>query len=294
MPDIVLSIPPYIHRKNSTTQMMRGVLWATLPALMAYTFLFGWGTVLQVILCITSALLFEAGCLKIQKKPILSTLKDSSACVTAVLLAFMISPFAPLWQGIVGTFCAVVVAKQSYGGLGQNLFNPAMVGAAVLLVFFPEGWAFFPERSVSNQPWIESYISFIIGFAWILGGFILIYRKMIDWVIPCTTLFGVGCAALLGYLWGFSLETPLVHLLFHTTLFGAFFIATDPVTSARSTLGKCIYGVLLGVLIYIIRLLHDVPDALPFAILIVNAMVPTIDALTQPLPLTQGKKADAK
>ena len=92
----------------------------------------------------------------------------------------------------------------------------------------------------------------------------------------------LGLSASLGYFLKLSTETPLVHLLFNTTLLGAFFIATDPVTSARGTKGKWIYGVLLGVLIYIIRLLHTVPEALPFAVLIANAMVPTLDALTQP------------
>jgi electron transport complex protein RnfD len=129
---------PHIPNKNSVTRVMINVLLALIPAIIAYVYFFGIGILVQIILSIVFALLFEAFSLKLLNKPIQLFLKDGTAFVTALLFALCISPVAPWWISLIGMFFAIVVAKHLYGGLGQNIFNPAMVGFAVVLISFPQ------------------------------------------------------------------------------------------------------------------------------------------------------------
>lgn len=145
---------PHVSKANATDRVMRLVLLATLPALLALTFFFGWGSLIQLCLAATSALLFEAVCLRLRKRPILFFLRDGSALVTAILLALAIPPFAPWWVVVIGSFTAIVIAKHLYGGLGNNPFNPAMVAYALLLISFPV------EMTQWNAPFV------LIGDSW--------------------------------------------------------------------------------------------------------------------------------
>lgn len=128
---------PHVSKANATARVMRLVLLATLPAIVALTLFFGWGSLIQLIIASSSALIFEAICLALRKRPVMFFLRDGSALVTAFLIALAIPPFAPWWVVVIGTFSAIVVAKHLYGGLGNNPFNPAMVAYALLLISFP-------------------------------------------------------------------------------------------------------------------------------------------------------------
>ena len=128
---------PYTHNQRQTSRIMMLVLIAALPGIAAQWWFFGWGTLFQIALASVSAIAAEAGVLKLRKQPVAAILKDNSALLTGLLLAVSIPPLAPWWMVILGTVFAVIIAKQLYGGLGQNPFNPAMIGYVVLLISFP-------------------------------------------------------------------------------------------------------------------------------------------------------------
>lgn len=327
---------PLVHRTNSTGKVMSQVLIATIPGIAALTFFFGWGTLIQIVLAAFSAVVFEAAILKLRRRPLRFFLTDYSALVTAVLLAVSIPPFTPWWVTVVGIFFAIVVAKQLYGGMGYNPFNPAMVAYALLLVSVPvemtrwsapfflqgAGWhvASFMDtlRAIFGSipdGWFDAYTSatpldvvkhkggltaseiwrqnsvlnhginawYTISAAWFMGGIYLLYRKIFTWHAPLSMLLALAVVSLAFY--GFDPDTyssPLFQLTAGATMLGAFFIVTDPVTSATSNRGKIIYGALIGVLIYVIRTWGNYPDAIAFSVLIMNLAAPFIDQYTQP------------
>ena len=271
-------------------------------------------------------------------------MKDCSALVTAVLLALALPPYTPWWITVVGSASAIILAKQLYGGLGYNPFNPAMVGYVVLLISFPvemTRWG-LPQDLTVNQTlptlfeslqWVfigssdsiaidnftgatpldyfknqqgmttaEIYAStpllqqgLLAGVAWewvnigfLAGGLVLLYKKIFTWHAPIAMLTTLTVLSAIGYLNGSSDSggSPLFHLLSGGTMLGAFFIITDPVSSAVSNKGRLIYGASIGLLVYIIRYWGNYPDAIAFAVLLMNFAAPLIDYYT--LPRTYG------
>ncbi|GGC00909.1 electron transport complex subunit D [Marinobacterium zhoushanense] len=327
---------PHVSKANSTANVMRLVLIATLPGILAMTFFFGWGTLIQIALACSLALAFEAAALKLRKRPLGFFLSDGSALVTAILLAVAIPPFSAWWVTATGIFFAIVIAKHLYGGLGNNPFNPAMVAYALLLVSFPVemtrwtspmtqhggGWeiagfidtlqaifgsvdAVFYDSFTGATPldvlkhrggltteelWRQSDVLssgvgawYAVSAAWFMGGIFLLSRKIFTWHAPLSMLIALFLTASAFY--GFDPDNyvnPVVHLSVGATMLGAFFIATDPVTSATSNKGKMVFGALLGVLIYVIRTWGNYPDAVAFAVLLMNLCAPFIDQYTQP------------
>ena len=251
--------------------------------------------------------------LHLRSKPQALFLKDGSALLTTWLLALSLPPTAPWWLVLVGVFFAIVIAKHLYGGLGQNPFNPAMVGFAVCIVSFPALMGQWPgvdaltaatpldhlktalklaeglgqvgqittDRSVYGQiagrgwEWIAA--------AYLAGGVALIGLRVITWHIPLaflavTVLFSGG-------LWLYdptAFASPLFHLFAGATMLGAFFIATDPVSGATTPRGKLIFGAGCGLLAMIIRVFGGYPDGIAFAVLLMNLCTPIIDMFTQP------------
>lgn len=324
---------PHIHRPGNTGSFMRQVVYATLPGLFMLTYFFGYGTLINVALAISIALICEAAILKLRNKPMGFYLNDYSAVVTALLLALAIPPTAPWWLTLVGTSFAIVVAKHLYGGLGMNPFNPAMVGYVLLLISFPkEMTTWLPAAGLDNKISIPDPMQslalifggadpdtlsgatpldtfkiyagqpemldsnailhgFFAGHGWewvnlgfLLGGAYLMWRKIITWHIPVAMLLALF---LLSGFFNSAVDADnypgvLHHLLSGGTMLGAFFIATDPVTAATSNKGKLIYGFLIGVLIYVIRTWGGYPDAVAFAVLLMNLAAPTLDYYTQP------------
>lgn len=335
---LIRTSSPHLHKASSTADVMRLVMLATLPGLAAWTFFFGWGTLINVIWACMLAVSFEAIIVKLRKRPLGFYLKDYSAVVTALLLGLALPPFAPWWVTLVGVFVAIVIAKHLYGGLGQNPFNPAMVAYALLLISFPvqmtnwtmpfvmidEGsrWdvlSFIDTLSVifaqTVPPVIDSYTGatpldamrhrggltteevwdsipvlvqgigawHAVSAAYLMGGVFLIYRKVFTVHTPAAILITLAVVSSLFYIVDpYAYADPFFHLTAGATMLGAFFIATDPVTSATSNRGKIIFGIGIGLLIYIIRGWGSYPDAVAFAVLLMNLAAPFIDQYTQP------------
>jgi len=317
---------PHTYQKRNTSQVMRQVCYALLPALLTLTWAFGLGSLLNVLWCVLLAITFEALCLKLRHKPILFFLKDGSAIVTGMLLGLALTPYAPWWLSVIGVLFAIVIAKHLYGGLGQNPFNPAMIAYALLLVSFPVEMTRWPaellpappeftwqaftgdfvkvdrisgatpldafktsaqqQAITDNSLWnnylnIEGWVAINLAFA--LGGIYLLARKIITWHIPVAFLASLALLSTLFFAWdNGNYASPLMHLLTGATMMGAFFIATDPVTAPSSHLGRLIYGASIGVLVYVIRTWGGYPDAVAFAVLLLNVATPLIDHLLQP------------
>ncbi len=337
---------PHTLAAASITRVMLRVIIALIPGLAAYIWFFGWGITINIAFAVLVALGAEAIMLQLRKRPLLPFLTDGSAIVTAVLLAFAIPPLAPWWITFIGIIFAIVVAKQLYGGLGYNPFNPAMVGYVVLLISFPRemtSWvptlSFSPYElsfvenaififtghlpaglaidalteatpldtlktnlglgntvsEIKSQLGLDEATSRLLsvipifgaiggkGWEWINGGFLLgglwlIYKKVIGWQIPAALLGSLVSISVLFYIIDPDLyASPVFHLFSGATMLAAFFIATDPVTAATSNRGRLIYGVGIGILMYIIRTWGGYPDSVAFAVLLMNMTVPIID-----------------
>ncbi len=336
---------PYTHNRRSTNRIMTLVLLAAIPGLIAQWYYFGWGNIIQIGLATLVAWGCEAAVLKLRQQPILPTLSDNSALLTALLLGVSIPSLAPWWIIVIGTAFCMIIAKQLYGGLGQNPFNPAMVGYVVLLISFPvQMTSWLPPEALQHQTlsfwetWqmiftghnsagltIEQlqmgidgvsqatpldtfktglraghsahdllsqpiYQGVIAGQGWqwinigfLIGGIYLLLTKTIRWHIPVSFLASLAVCATLG--WFFSPESlvsPMIHLFSGATMLGAFFIATDPISASTTDRGRLVYGVLIGVLVWLIRSFGGYPDGVAFAVLLANICVPLIDYYTQP------------
>ncbi|QBH96423.1 electron transport complex subunit RsxD [Limnobaculum zhutongyuii] len=335
---------PFSHSQQSTQRLMLLVVLACIPGIAAQWYFFGYGNLIQVMLASFVALCAEATVLKLRHQPIASQLSDNSALLTAILLGISIPPLAPWWIIVIGTFAAIVIAKQLYGGLGQNPFNPAMVGYVILLISFPvqmSSWLppaplqathislmdtlsiIFSGHStqgddvfklmlgvdgvsqatpldtlktglrsghsiteVLSQPIYNSLGG--IGWQWVnvgflLGGLFLLGKKVIQWHLPVSFLLTLTIVSTIGWLLDPSHNAaPWFHLLSGASMLCAFFIITDPVTACTTVKGRLIFGVLVGVLVWLIRSYGGYPDGVAFAILLANITVPLIDHYTQP------------
>lgn len=327
---------PHTHGPLSTAQLMRLVIYATLPGAFTLAYFFGVGVFFNLFLASASCLAFEALVLKLRDRQISFYLKDYSALVTAFLLALSLPPYCPWWIPVAGSFCAIVLAKQLYGGMGLNPFNPAMVAYVILLVSFPipmtqwaapigvdahqaislvaavdkiflgqpiDGYAsatvldlmkqnsaFSLDEIYKKEPLFSQGFLASAGWEWVniaflIGGLFLLYKRVFTWHAPISMLAALAVMAILFYDNGSSNSggSPLYHLLSGATMLGAFFIVTDPVTSAVSKKGRIIYGAAIGVLIYVIRVWgKGYPDGVAFAVLFLNFAAPFIDYYTTP------------
>jgi len=311
------SSSPFTPSNNSVHRVMRKVLLALLPAIGVSYWLFGYSVIIQLLLACITALITEAALLSLRRRAIKSTLFDLSALITAALLALSIPSIAPWWIIVSGTVFSISIAKHLYGGLGYNPFNPAMVGYVFLLISFPQqmtAWQnpslFLSLENASSllfssatldgissatlldnaktqlslgKNLIHQALQFknqqlMLAIAYALGGFYLLISKTITWHLPCALLVGLLLPATLAQLINPELyHSPLIHLLSGASLFAAFFIITDPVTAATSNKARLVYGLLVGLLIYIIRTWGAYPDAVAFAILLGNLSAPSID-----------------
>lgn len=336
---------PHTHNPNTTSRVMRDVLLATIPGVAVLTWFFGLGTLSNIVIASVFGLGLEAAILKMRGRPVLFYLKDLSALVTAVLLAIALPPASSWWLIGVGMIASIVVAKQLYGGLGYNPFNPAMVGYVVLLISYPQymtvwlapenlsaqGALFdintliklvfggldsttldgltaatpldvfkqstgltaddiYAQSSIFSQGMFAGAGYEWVNVAFLIGGIYLLMRKVFTWHAPIAMLLALAVLAIIFYDSGSSNSggSVILHLFSGATMFGAFFIVTDPVSSATSNKGRLIYGALIGALIYIIRVWGNYPDAVAFAVLLMNFAAPFIDYYT--LPRTYGHK----
>jgi len=305
--------PPHIVAGFTVPRVMLQVLLALVPVAAVQVYLYGSGPLrLLAVACVT-AVASEALALRLRRRPTAPFVRDGSVLVTAVLLALAVPPALPWWLMVFGTAVAVLLAKHAYGGLGQNLFNPAMVGYAVLLVSFPLEMTRWPAPGAEWDAYTgataldtlrtglrESYTMQEIfagaafgrvgaaegewfNLAALGGGLYLLVRRIIRWQIPLAMLAGLAVPAALAHALDPGAHVGAAfHLASGATMLGAFFIATDPVTSATSDRGRLVFGAAIGLLTWIIRTWGGFPDGVAFAVLIMNLAVPLIDRYTVP------------
>ena len=303
---------PHVHARNSVRMAMRDVLLGLLPGTLLACWLFGFGLLLQLGVAVTVAVASEALVLRWQRRPVLSTLGDLSAVVSAGLLVLCLGPLVPLWCVALGAAFAILVVKQLFGGLGRNLFNPAMGAYVFLLLVFPAELVFWPTAAGVDATTAATPLAYMqdglggmattaelfaapdyarleaqrfvwLSLAWLAGGSWLLWRRTITWQIPLAMLGGLFLAASVLYLYdNMRYPAPWFQLLMGGSLLGAFFVATDPASSPASPRGRLLYGLLIGVLVCGIRSFGNYADGVALAVLMMNAVVPLLDAWARP------------
>ena len=315
---IYLSSSPHISADQTTDRVMRAVIYALLPACAVSVYFFGPAALSVLLIATLGCVAAEAVCQRIMGKPL--AIQDGSAALTGILLALNLPPTSPWWIALLGAVVAVVVGKQVYGGLGYNPFNPALVARVVLLISFPvqmTTWTaptplgsgldavtaatplgewktavMLTGRLPETLPgglgdYFVGHMAGCLGevsaLALLLGAAFLFWKRILTWHIPASYLGTV--VVLSGLFWLVApgrYPDPLFHLLTGGLILGAFYMATDMVTSPVTNRGMIVFGVGCGVLTVLIRLFGGYPEGVSFAILLMNAATPLIDRYTRP------------
>ncbi len=295
---------PHIHSGRSTAGIMRDVLIALLPATVAGVLIFGWRALLPIVVCVACSVLFEALFNLITKRE--QTVGDLSAAVTGLLLALNLPANIPLWQCVVGSLFAIIVVKCLFGGIGNNLVNPAITARVFMLVAFGSlATAAFPVDSVAGATPLAaeetpSLLTLFLGnyggsigetctAALLLGGIYLLIRRVITWHIP--TVF-IGTVFVFSFIAeGFDAVSALGFTMAGGLFIGAIFMATDYVTSPFTAWGKVIFGLGAGLITCMIRYFGIYPEGVSFAILLMNILNPYINRLTKKRIFASGGKS---
>ncbi len=311
---LIVAPAPHVQSTQSTASIMRDVVIALMPALVVSVVVFGWSALCVTALSVVACVAFEYLIQKfVVRGPL--TICNWSAVVTGVLLAFNLPASIPWWIVLIGAFVAIVVAKMTFGGLGKNPFNPALVGRVFLLIAYPVQMTSFPlpvdgafdalsgatplavvkygasadilgvqELLLGNMP---GSLGEVAALALLCGFVYLLWRKVITWHIPVTIFATMAVFAFVvalsrgvegAALWQF----PLFHLLAGGAMLGAIFMATDYSTSPMTVKGGIIFAVGIGVITMLIRLWGAYPEGMSFAILIMNSCVPLINKYVKP------------
>lgn len=346
--DFLKPVPaPHATTSNSSGRIMRTVMLALLPSTLYGFWLYGWPAIYLWLFTVSAAIFGEIFFLRLMDRPVATAIDDGSAVLTGWLLAVSLPPWAPWWVGVFGGLFATTLGKQAFGGLGQNLFNPAMVARVALLISFPvqmTAWvgsaplfsaaapgpleglkiclhgitpAFDAITSATSLGFAKTEMSRGIDLlqsaahapalswvgeragslgetsAWLiaLGGIAMIFMRIISWHIPVAMLLGLAVPALLLH----ALDPAryldaATHVFSGGAILGAFFIATDYVTSPNSPRGKLVFGVGCGALTYVIRTWAGYPEGVAFAVLLMNSLTPIIDTYFRPRIYGRDKK----
>lgn len=310
---LTVSASPHFRSRQTTSGIMLDVIIALVPSLVAAYIIFGVRTLILSAVSVIACVAFEYLSRRIMKRH--NTISDLSAVVTGLLLAFNVPATMPVWMVIIGDFFAIVIAKQFFGGIGQNFVNPALIGRIVLMSSFPSKMGSFPEPLVSTIPLTsatplaslksgvspeQSLLGMFLGLrggclgevciAALLIGFVyLLVRKVISWHIPVAYIGTVAVIMLLAGKGDF--EYMLYELMAGGLVLGAVFMATDYTTSPVSKKGKIIYAVGCGIITSLIRIFGNLPEGVSFSIIIMNILVPHIEHITTPKPFGTPKKA---
>ncbi len=294
---------PHIHGKDSTSKIMWSVIIALLPAMAGSIYYFGLSALKVIFVCIISCLLIE-----VLSKTIFCrkfSISDGSAVLTGILLAFVLPPGIPLWIAAVGSFVAIFLVKELFGGIGYNIFNPALAARSVLLTSFPLQMTTYVlplsykvdaittatplailKENIDTQ--IPSLWNMFIGnragclgetstLLLLLGAIFLLSRKIISLHIPLAYLLTVAVLSAL------SGQNPLFQIMAGGLVLGAFFMATDYVTSPLTNKGKVIFGIGCGIITFLIRQKGGYPEGVAYSIIFMNMFVPVIDRYTLPV-----------
>lgn len=312
MNDLVVSPAPHIHSGNSVTKEMKGVLIALIPAYLAALYYFGLGAFIVSVTAVISCVAFEYLIQRFLLKGEL-TINNFSAVVTGLLLSFNLPSNLPIWIIIIGSLAAIGIGKMSFGGLGNNPFNPALIGRVFLLISFPVQMTTWPKPIPFNMAYLDaetsataltllkehagtipSTLDMFLGnmggslgevsaLALLIGFVYLLVKKIISWHIPISILATVVIfTGILHFIHPEMCASSLTHLLTGGLLLGAIYMATDYVTSPMSKLGMIIYGIGIGLITVIIRVWGSYPEGMSFAILIMNGFTPLINAYVKP------------
>lgn len=305
MPDkLIVSSSPHIRSKESTPKVMWSVVCALLPAAAAGVYFFGSSALQLIVVCCAVAILTEALVQRLMARPI--TITDGSCVVTGLLCALILPPRLPWWMGAIGAAFAIVIVKQLFGGLGCNIFNPALAARAILLASFPiymTTWVDPFDGLTSATPLaivkdglpmeLPGYWNLFMGnvagsigetsvICLLIGAGFLFLRRVISWHIPFTY---VGTVALGSWLFG---RDPLFSILAGGLVFGAFFMATDMVTTPVTRKGQLIFGFGAGAIVVLIRHWGGYPEGVCYSILLMNGLTPLVDRWT--IPRRFGKR----
>ena len=307
----IVSVSPHLRAPENTARVMRAVSLSLVPAVLASVYIFGWRALLviavSVVVCVATEVLSQL----VFKRDI--TVRDGSAVVTGVLLAFTLPVQTPIWMVAIGAFTAIFLVKQLFGGIGHNIFNPALAARAVLLSSFPvamTAWS-TPVLSLGRMDTTAAasalgmmkeaakagtgagtglpfgYLDLLLGAvpgslgetckaALLLGAAFLLIRRIIDWRIPVTF---IGSVALLSFIVG---TDPLFAVLSGGLILGAFFMATDYVTAPTTSSGRLIFGLGCGAVTFLIRQYGGFPEGVCYAILFMNCLSPLIELYMRP------------
>ncbi|MBR0310226.1 MAG: RnfABCDGE type electron transport complex subunit D [Paludibacteraceae bacterium] len=317
MSQLITSAAPHVHSGDSVQKNMLLVILALLPAFVVSMIAFGWSALITTCISIATCVLTEWCITKFMLKQQPSLL-DLSAVLTGLLLAFNLPSNLPWWMVVLGSVFAIGIGKMVFGGLGQNVFNPALVGRVFLLISFPAAMTTWPvakgfatryldaetaatplsymKNAIADHQQFEldslldSFLSCvpehimggslgeISALALLIGGLFLICMRVISWHIPVAILATI--AAFTGILSACGIGSgPLTHLLTGGVMLGAIFMATDYVTSPMTAWGKIIYGIGIGIIVVVIRTWGSYPEGMSFAILIMNGCVPLLNRI---------------
>jgi len=315
---LTVSASPHVKSRDSVSGIMGDVCIALIPAAVVAIFSFGWHAALLIAVCIGSCLLFEWLSRKIMKRT--NTIGDLSCVVTGLLLAFNLPADLPVWMAVIGSFVAIVVVKQFFGGIGQNFANPAITARIVLLVSFASEMTKFAVPSgvdavtsatplgvlsgvdragnISTQlnalvsekrlaPLLDMFLGQRAGsigevctIALLIGAVYLLVRRVISIAIPGSYILTVGVFMLFAS--HFNIEFTAYELLGGGLILGAFFMATDYSTSPINIKGKIVFGIGCGILTSVIRLYGSLPEGVSYSILLMNIACPLIEKATAP------------
>ncbi|MDH8702294.1 electron transport complex protein RnfD [Dysgonomonadaceae bacterium PH5-43] len=307
---LIISPSPHIHSGDTIENKMYGVLIALIPTFIVSLIFFGLGALIVTTVSVLSCVLFEFLIQKYILK-IKPTIKDGSAILTGVLLAFNLPSNLPIWIIIIGALVAIGIGKMTFGGLGKNIFNPALVGRVFLLISFPAQMTTWPLPSIFNMQYLDATtgattlnlihfgtppdtISLLLGnmagslgevsaLAILLGFAFMLWKKIIQWHIPVYMVLTVfAFTGIMHLINPAEYASPIIHTLSGGLLLGAVFMATDYVTSPMTKPGMIIYAIGIGLITSIIRLWGAYPEGVSFAILIMNAVTPLINTYIKP------------
>ena len=306
--NLTVSSAPHIVCKTDTSRIMLMVLIALAPSFAMSIYVFGARAIALTLVCLVACMFFEWAYNKLMKRP--QTVGDLSAAVTGVLIAFNVPSSLPYWIAVIGCFVAIVIVKQLYGGIGKNLVNPAITARIVLFIAFATEMTTWPVPFTgadaktgatplgilaegggelpSNMDMFMGYIGGSMGevsaLMLLIGGLFLIWKKVIS---PITPVCFIGTVFVFAFIYyaatgdGNALHMAVFHVLAGGVMLGAFFMATDYVTTPILPMGKVIFGIGCGVITMLIRLYGQYPEGVSFSILLMNVVTPLIDNFCQ-------------
>jgi len=321
MDKLIVSPAPHVHSGDTVSNKMIGVLIALIPAYLASLYFFGIGAFIISITAVGSCMLFEYLIQRFILKGVIS-ITDGSAALTGILLAFNLPSNLPVWIVIVGSFVAIGIAKMSFGGLGNNPFNPALIARVFLLISFPAQMTSWPKPIPWNPDYLDAVtaatplailkgqfsvvpgnmdlflgnvggsLGEVSALALLIGLAYLLIKKIITWHIPFSIFITIFVfTGILHYANPDAyIGTPEFHLLTGGVMLGAIFMATDYVTSPMNSRGMLIFGIGIGIITVIIRVFGSYPEGISFAILIMNAFTPLINRYIKPKRFGEVRK----